>query len=48
MYKYVYNTLSVLFCKNKEKPTTFQREFVDTQKKATPIEGWSIWEGLRR
>ena len=27
MYKYVYNTLSVLFCKNKEKPTTFQREF---------------------
>ena len=33
MYKYVYNTLSVLFCKNKEKPTTFQREFVDTQKK---------------
>ena len=26
MYKYVYNTLSVLFCKNKEKPTTFQTQ----------------------
>ena len=44
MYKYVYNTLSVLFCKNKEKPTTFQREFGGARKKATPqvLEGASF------
>ena len=34
MYKYVYNTLSVLFCKNKEKPTTFQRGIRRRKKKS--------------